>query len=251
MKRFYINRLLVSVVVAIVILIAGPAAAALKLDFEFGPVFFSKNDVRIPNATGTKFSLTDDLSTDASIYFRGRITYVIAKRHSVSFLAAPLRVQPKGTLDRDISFNGQNFTAGNLINARYRFDSYRWTYRFDLVKMERLIFGFGLTAKIRAAAIRLSNASLYSQYDNVGFVPLINLKFAWGFYGKFWLLFEGEGLGSTQGRAEDILFAILYQPTEKFILKLGYRFLEGGANVDDVYNFAFINYISIGTVLTF
>jgi hypothetical protein len=37
----------------------------------------------------------------------------------------------------------------------------------------------------------------------------------------------------------------------KLRLKMGYRFVEGGSDGDEVYNFAWINYFSAGIVLDF
>ncbi len=58
-------------------------------------------------------------------------------------------------------------------------------------------------------------------------------------------------MGSPQGRAEDFIFAIVYEFFDKFNVRLGYRFLEGGADVDSVYNFAFINYLALGAKMSF
>lgn len=245
------RKICIFVIFVLIFISREVAGASLKLDFESGPVFITKNDVKLPNDTGTKFSLTQDLKTDASMYFRGRLIYVIGKRHNLSFLAAPLRVGPKGSINSDISFNGEIFPAGTQINARYRFDSYRWTYRYDIVSNQKLIFGMGLTAKIRSAEISLSGAGRYSKYDNVGFVPLIHLKFLWRFFKPLAFTIEGDAMGVPQGRAEDFLFGIVYEPLEKFALRLGYRFLEGGADVADVYNFAFISYIAFGATMSF
>ena len=35
------------------------------------------------------------------------------------------------------------------------------------------------------------------------------------------------------------------------IFKAGYRFVEGGADVEEVYNFAFISYFGAGVVIEF
>ena len=244
---------LVIFIITSVLVLALPlkSQASVKLDFEFGPVFITKNDVRVPNATGTLFSLSEDLKTDASIYFRGTIIYAIGKRHNLFFMASPLRTNPQGTVNRDITFNGVTFPANSQINARYRFDSYRWTYRYDILSNSKVTFGLGLSAKIRSAEIRLAGPGLYTKFDNVGFVPLIHLKFAWNFYKSLSFLVEGEGLGAPQGRAEDFMFAIVYKPLDKFNVRLGYRFLEGGADVASTYNFAFINYLVLGARMSF
>ena len=45
---------------------------------------------------------------------------------------------------------------------------------------------------------------------------------------------------------EAVLAALAVRPWGAGTFRLGYRFLEGGADVDDVYNFAFIHYYVFG-----
>ena len=46
--------------------------------------------------------------------------------------------------------------------------------------------------------------------------------------------------------AEDVLAGIIYGKSDKFRIKIGYRLLEGGADNDEVYTFALINYVVFG-----
>jgi hypothetical protein len=64
------------------------------------------------------------------------------------------------------------------------------------------------------------------------------------------LLLEGDALVSPggQGRAEDALLALMYHLNERFSFKAGYRILEGGADVESVYNFTLLNYVIAGVV---
>ncbi len=57
---------------------------------------------------------------------------------------------------------------------------------------------------------------------------------------------SGDALAAPQGRAEDVLFALLYQISPKMETKIGYRLLEGGSDGDEVYTFALIHYAVIG-----
>ncbi|MFC2134158.1 hypothetical protein ACFLTH_06030 [Bacteroidota bacterium] len=87
--------------------------------------------------------------------------------------------------------------------------------------------------------------------ENVGFVPLIHFRLLWNFSDKFSFLLDGDALAAPQGRAEDVLAALIFNASEKIELKAGYRFVEGGADNDEVYNFAFINYASVGAIIHF
>ena len=107
--------------------VAGPAQA---FDIEGGWVFPGYNDVRIPGDSGTKLSLTEDLSADSFPAFRARYTVTLAGRHDLALLAAFLTMRSDGTLDRAVDFNGTTFPAGTPLDSTFRFNSYRLTYRY-------------------------------------------------------------------------------------------------------------------------
>ena len=67
------------------------------------------------------------------------------------------------------------------------------------------------------------------------------------------LLLEGDAAASPggQGRAEDILLALIFNPSRNVAIKVGYRILEGGADVEEVYNFALLHYIVGGMTVSF
>ncbi len=50
------------------------------------------------------------------------------------------------------------------------------------------------------------------------------------------------------GRAFDYLIGAKFLVSEKIDLKAGYRILEGGADVDEVYNFTLINFLTLGLI---
>jgi len=215
-------------------------------DFETGTAISGYNDVRIPGDTGTRISLSAELDSDPVLFWRLRISRDLGEKHHLSLLIAPLRLESAGSIDRAVSFADVDFPANVYIKAHYRFDSYRLTYRYRLYQNEKLYAGIGLTAKIRDAEISLSDTGRKASKANTGFVPLINLKLQWQFNKKLGVLFQGDGLAAPQGRAEDFILAGFYSLNENLDLKLGYRFLEGGADNDEVYTFALVNYIVIG-----
>jgi hypothetical protein len=52
---------------------------------------------------------------------------------------------------------------------------------------------------------------------------------------------ELDGSAAPQGRAFDVLAALEYRPTPRVTISGGYRTIEGGADVDDVFTFAWLN----------
>lgn len=220
--------------------------AQSHIDIESGSVFMGYNDVRIPGNIGTQFSLKDDLTSKTEFYYRIRLHYTLDSRHNFSLLFAPLTTKSVGTLTNDVFFRGVLFPANSQIVGNYKFNSYRFTYRYDFVKNDRIEFGVGLTAKIRDAKIALSSSGLKSEKTNVGFVPIINLRLLCKFGNNFGFLLDGDALAAPQGRAADILIAATYKISENIGIRAGYRILEGGADNNIVYNFALFHYASLG-----
>lgn len=228
-----------------------PLYAQPSLDIETGFVTAGYNDVRIPGDQGTLFSLTDDLLSSSSFFVRLKAEYKIRERHNLSLLYAPLSVKSDGLLPYDVSFAGEVFPADSALYAIYKFNSYRLTYRYDIVLKPKVEFGLGLTAKIRDAAISLSSPGYFAEKTNVGFVPIINFRLLLNMDERLSFLLEGDALAAPQGRAEDILFAARYKLTDQVLMRVGYRLLEGGADNDEVYNFSMFHYGSLGFTYTF
>jgi len=221
------------------------------IDFETGAVFTGYNDVRIPGDKGTFFSLKNDLKPKTNIFYRLKVSYTIKSRHTLSLLYAPLETKSEGSVPNDIFFEGVVFPANSQLIGTYKFNSYRLTYRYDIVKNPGFEFGLGFTAKIRDAKIALSSPGLTSEKANVGFVPIINFRLLWKIDDKFGLLLDGDALAAQQGRAEDVLIAATYKLSDNLGIRAGYRILEGGADNDKVYNFALFHYASVGISYTF
>lgn len=231
---------------AAAVLAAAPAQSGWHLDVETGAAFSGYNDVRVPGNEGTDISLSQELEADPAAFGRIRVTRDLGGRHHLSLLAAPLRLKAGGSVNREILFAGRSFPAGVRIDARYRFDSYRLTYRYDLVTRAKVQFGLGLTAKVRDASISLTGNGQTAEKTNTGFVPLVNFLLRWQFDRRLALLVDGDALAAPQGRAEDVLVALAAGVSERFQIKLGYRILEGGADNDEVYTFALVDYAVAG-----
>ena len=246
-----------------VVLIAATAALACDLllaprsamadgpdaEFEVGAAWANRNDVRIPGAGGTELSLVDELHTSVAPVFRVRVGYRFRERHYITALYAPLQVNSTGSVQRDVDFAGATFPAGTPLLAVYRFDSYRLTYRYSFVRSRSLEIAAGATAKIRDAEISLHGVETSSK-TNTGFVPLLNVHIEWRPGGAaVGLLFDADALAAPQGRAEDILLAAMWTLHDGLALYAGYRTLEGGADNDEVYNFAWFNYAVAGVHL--
>jgi hypothetical protein len=232
-------------------LVSAMAEPPQALDIEGGWVFPGYNDVRIPGDSGTKLSLTEDLSADSFPAFRARYTVTLAGKHDLGLLAAFLTMRSDGTLDRAVDFNGATFPAGTPLESTFRFNSYRLMYRYLLLDSPKFQFRAGVSAKVRDAAIRLEGGGQESERSDLGFVPLLSFSAVWLAHPRLHLVLDGDALAAPQGRAEDVLLAVVAPLTDHVSLKAGYRILEGGADNDEVYTFSLFHYAVVGLVMEF
>lgn len=247
-------RSVVALISAAFLCLVVPAASAQdrwRVDFENGAAMSGFNDVRIPGDTGTLFSFADDLASDTAYFWRVRADVRLAPKHVLSALVAPLTINSAGSFEQPVSFAGATFAPRVPVKGLYVFNSYRVTYRYEPIRRENWMFGVGVTIKVRDAITRLESNGVRAEKTNVGAVPLVNVKFERRLGGRATFLLEGDALAAPQGRAEDIFAGILVQAGNRWSIKAGYRFLEGGADNDEVYAFALVHYLAAGVVVRF
>ncbi len=213
----------------------------ITIDIDVAASNSLKNDVRIPNPDGTLFSLK---STALSPTFRAYFTWAINSHHSIRVLYAPFSATQVITPDRDIAFNGLTYLAGNPVEAYYQFNSYRIGYIYTFDPIGDLVFRVGFTNKIRDARIGLgpNSASTGNGFNDLGYVPLVHLGARYQFLKKrAFADLEMEGLASpgAPGRAFDVSAQVGLPISQNANLSAGYRFIEGGADVN-IYNFTFL-----------
>jgi hypothetical protein len=229
-------------------LMAVPAARAqqvptIEIELEGGPVWQSRNKVQIPNdASGTRFSLVDLVGHGPWPAGRLYLTWNINDRHSIRALLAPLKVKETGSLTDPASFAGGTFQEGDPVEGTYRFNSWRLGYRYRFSPLPALDLWVGFTAKLRDAEIRLQQGAVSARDTDLGFVPLLHLAADWRFVTRGHLLFDFDGLAGGPGRAFDTALKVGYDLSDRWRLSAGYRTLEGGADVESVYNFAWLHY---------
>ena len=76
----------------------------------------------------------------------------------------------------------------------------------------------------------------------MGFVPLLHLAAEWRPSPNWVFAFDGDGLAGGPGRAFDATVKVGYQLGNDWQVRTGYRTVEGGADVDEVYAFAWLHY---------
>jgi len=222
------------------------------VELEAGSVWQSKNDVQIPNDdTGTRFSLVDLAGEGpwpaARVYF----TWNISERHGIRALLAPLSYTETGTFDEPVNFVGETYLPGVPTEATYQFNSWRLTYRYQFHRGDRWNWWVGFTAKVRDAKIELRQGDTSSMDSDVGFVPLLHLAADWRFADRWHVIMNLDALAGGPGRAEDLGLKVGFDINEQWTVTAGYRTVEGGADTDEVYNFAWFNSFVVSGIVRF
>ena len=254
MKMF--QKTLFSSIIICVLAASGPAAAQddsrFSLELEAGPAWQSRNTVQIPNIElGTRFSLKDLVGAGPWAAGRVYFTWNINRKHSLRLLAAPLSYTEGGTFDEEVNFAGEAYEPGVPTEATYQFNSWRVGYRWRFKDGERWTMWLGFTAKIRDAKIALSQGDTSSEDTDVGFVPLLSFAANYRFTDRWYVLFDFEGLAGGPGRAVDLALKIGYDINDRWGVTAGYRTVEGGADIEEVYNFAWFQYAVVSGVFRF
>lgn len=213
----------------------------------------TNNDVQRPNdATGTRFSLPDDIGRKNGATFSPRIEveYNI-KRHHIIATAAWVDKKFEGPARKDIVYDGVSFAQADEVDARYKFHTYRLGYRYRLVDRPRFHFELGATVLLRDAFISLESGANKGKFTNVGVAPLLSYSIEWLATERLSLLSYGDAFAVKAGRAEDIFAGMKYQFTPLISATAGYRLLEGGSDGGRVYTMSTFHFLSLGVGFSF
>ena len=243
----YRNRWIFSfIIIALLVVPVFTEAQNVTFEAESGATWFSQNDVRIPNDGGTQFDMLNLIGTGAEPYLRLRLNVELGQRHNLRLLYAPFQKSGTGTFNEEVFFEETTFQSGIVTEGIYKFNTYRLTYRYSLYEDNSWTFGAGVAALIRDAKVELRQDDRSDNNTDLGFVPLLHVYAGHKFSDKVSVSLDAEGLGASQGRAFDVALQADYNLTDQINLFTGYRVLEGGADVEEVYNFSWINFVSVG-----
>jgi len=252
----YFQNFVVGSSLVFALLVSGSAVAQdpsrFSLELEVGPAWQTRNTVQIPNdATGTRFSLKDLVGTGPWAAGRVYFTWNVNRKHSLRLLAAPLSYTETGVFGEQVNFAGESYQPGVPVEATYQFNSWRVGYRWRFMDGERWTLWAGVTAKVRDAKIALAQGDASSEDTDVGFVPLLAFAADYRFADRWHAMVDFEGLAGGPGRAIDLALKLGYDLNDRWTLTAGYRMVEGGADIDEVYNFAWFQYAVVSGVFRF
>lgn len=211
------------------------------IGLETGAVGFSKNDVRIPGDTGTRFDMTGLTGSGPEFFVRLDAHWDINDKHGLRVVLSPLEVSGTGELAADTEFAGERFPAGTT-DATYQFNAYKLTYRYTFFDDASWQWRVGVTGVVRDANVELRQGDNQANDDNVGFVPTLHLSGVYRFSDRWRFSMDFDGLAGGPGRLIDLGLKLDYTINKHWRVGGGYRTVEGGVDTDDVYNFAWLNY---------
>lgn len=225
---------------------------AFSVQLDLGSTWQDRNKVQIPNdREGDRFSLRDVVGSGPWATVRAEGLWSITDKHGLRVLLAPFSYTETGKLDRETRFAGATYSPDKPVKATYTFNSWRIGYRYHLFSESDWDFWVGGTLKVRDASIKLRQEGVGSQDDDMGLVPLLYLAGVYRLDERWSIAADFDGLAGGPGRAIDLGVRVNYELDEKWQLGLGYRTLEGGADTDDVYNFAWFNSLTLSAAYRF
>jgi len=215
--------------------------AKWRVDLEAGALWADHNDVQIPNdAQGDRFDIAD-FGKGPYPSARASLQWRPWQRHAFQFVVAPLFYEESGEFEQDTRFAGASYRAGETTDVEYQFNSYRLRYLYSLVDGNKWDLELGATLFVRDANIELRQGDVRSSDDNIGLVPLFALRTQYHFSDLWSLELDTDFAWAPQGRAIDLALLLNRDLPGGWDLAAGYRTIEGGADNDTVYTFAWFN----------
>lgn len=217
-----------------------------RYDIETGLVATGKNDVRIPGATGTNFSLKDDFDAKSALHFRFKLVQPLAEKHRLVFTYAPLKVTSSGKTKRDIFLGDAHFVPGLNLEGEYRLDTYRQSYILDLMKNAKTAFSVGASVEIRDEAIKLAGDDYYGKRIDTNIVFLANAGLKSQISKNSSLLIEGDFLIDKDNSCNDLYLGMYNRILKDSGFKYGYRIIQRKTDKDTIHNNAIFHFLTIG-----
>ncbi len=222
---------------------ASPALAADTPSFELrltgGTSYQLRNDVQIPNSDlGTRFSLADAAGEGPIGAVRFEAKWAINDKHGLRLMLAPLSYTEAVTFEDTVLFEGETYQPNQTTDASYKFNSWRIGYFYQFIDTTRTQVDVGATLKVRDAEIRLEQGDTVAFNEDLGLVPLLYFAANHRLSDRWRIGLDVDALGGGPGRAIDLGLTTDYAISDNLLLGLEARILDGGADIDELFNFA-------------
>ncbi len=167
----------------------------------------------------------------------------IKKRHTLTFLYQPLRLESTAVLIDDLVVDDLTFPAGTGVNFLYNFPFFRFSYMKELApNNEKFDFALGASLQLRNATISFesTDGSLFRSNRDVGPVPILKFRTRYKPHPRTYTEMEADGfyapISYLNGSDTEVIGAILdaslrqgLKVTDEVGVFLNLRYLGGGA----------------------
>jgi len=215
------------------------------VELEGGAVWMSRNDIRIPNETGT------DISTGGFLgygLFRIGLSYDVNDRHGLRFVLASLGVRGTGgTFSETSDFAGETFEPDVPTDLEYGLGTLRFTYRYRFHEGSVWQWKIGFTGAVRGTFVSLEQQGKYAEYTEAGFFPLAYLGGEARLSDRWRFVLDFEGFAIPQERLVDFTAQMRYRLASRWELSFGYRTIEAGMDKNEIFNSVWFNYV-VGSI---
>lgn len=226
------------------------ANSTIDLMLEGGAAWQHRNDIEIPPGIGTRYEI-DQADQGPFPHYRIEAYLRLNKKHALRAVYAPFNIETKEVTGKTIVFDGQTYNGTDELIVNYKFNSYRLSYLYGFKGFGADQINFGFTGKIRDANTEFRQGNTKSNYDNIGFVPLLYFEYQKSFSSNWHFNLVIDAAAAPQGRAVDAAFKFRRLIGAASAIGFGLRTLEGGADNDKVFAFSWFNYTVLDIVIGF
>lgn len=219
---------------------------------DFGGAFPGSAGTRAPAVGGTPFSISGDFHADFSPFVRFQADWAVARKHSFSGTAAPLRIHSIGAAPGPLIFTNTPgthtpaFAPGEPVTINYRMDTYRLGYQYTLIDVPEFRLKIGLSARFRSGAIKLRGIRNEAECPNSDIFPSLHYSMDF-FTGSGWtLLLDGDSLIFKDGYGHDLFAGIRHDLIGRYFLRWGWRMMLEKKDTGELYAKAWINLVTLG-----
>lgn len=167
----------------------------------------------------------------------------IKKKHTLTFLYQPLRLESTALLQRDIVIDELTFPAGTSVDFLYNFPFFRLSYMKELMpNNKKFDFAFGASLQIRNATINFesTDGTLFRSNRDIGPVPILKFRTRYNVNRLTYTEIEADGfyapISYLNGSDNEVIGAILdaslrqgLKVSNEVGAFLNLRYLGGGA----------------------
>lgn len=223
-------------------------------NWDFGPAFLIRNEVKAPDATGTLFDLYNfDKQDDPTTTSAAMIAVTIKEKHNFWVMVNPFEARDQGKFPEPVRFGGKLFPADSLTYSAWRLEDLRLGYDYSLMdpKTWEVRVGASLAALWTSIKLQTANEEVAAQVKDFIMLPLARLYLSYHFSEHFELYIDAEGMALSNDRLVDSGIGFNWFINHHWASWVGYRFYDKDITTNDLFNRVSYNAVVLGVGHTF